>query len=330
MKMIKNIIEYLIAISVIPAIVLTVINVTELKDVRNVQYELLSEEEGIYIITPGTYKKLVENKRIKNYELESNYPLITQDEMDRATWKINEDLKNEIYINENGEKRIKVNVGRLIVNPNDVQSSDKPDDVNTYRYVIPRSVLENKLNNFYFDTSSVLDSENYNWHMYADGFPHQDIQDKDVRGIEYRRLYGIWIRIERDIVDSYDGETHLQKFRNYLQENPLIIYYELADKQDRPVEVYDFSTFRLVFEKNRIKVLFDLDKGYYLWEITKDDKMIPINGQYDIGGIWTVKFYVYEIQQPMIRSLVLLIPIIVISGILIYMYNIIKKKGITY
>ena len=114
MKMIKNIIEYLIAISVIPAIVLTVVNVTELKDVRNVQYELLSEEEGIYNITPGTYEKLIENKRIKNYELESNYPLITQEEMERATWKINEDLKNEIYIDENGQKRIIVEVGQFI------------------------------------------------------------------------------------------------------------------------------------------------------------------------------------------------------------------------
>lgn len=328
MKMIKNIIEYLIAISVIPAIVLTVVHVTELKDVRNVQFELLSEEDGVYNITPGTFRKLWENKRIKNYELESNYPLITEEEMDRATWQIG-DLKNEIYIDENGQKRIIENVGRLIVDPNDVRSSDKPDDNNTYRYLIPRSLLENKLNNFFFDTHSVYGSEEYNWYIYAEGFPHQVIQDIDIRGIEYRSNYGFWIRIERNIIDSYDGEGNLEKFRNYLQENPLIIYYELADKQDRPVEVYDFSKFRLVFHKNRIRVTFDIDDGYYLWEITNDDKMIPINGQYDIGGIWTVKFYVYEIQQPMIRTLVLLIPLIVVSGVLLYMHNMLKKKSIT-
>ena len=57
--------------------------------------------------------------------------------------------------------------------------------------------------------------------------------------------------------------------------------------------------------------------------------MIPINGQYDLGNVWTVKFYVYEIQQPMIRTLVLLIPLIVISGILIYMYNTLKKKDLS-
>src|SRR5690606_34498702 len=115
MKMIKNIIEYLIAISVIPAIVLTVIQVTELKDVRNVQFELLTEEEGEYIITPGTFEKLMENKKIKNYDIESKYPLITQEEMDRGTWYINDDLKNEIYISENGQKRIRLNVGRIIL-----------------------------------------------------------------------------------------------------------------------------------------------------------------------------------------------------------------------
>src|SRR5690606_22900175 len=112
MKMIKNIIEYLIAISVIPAIVLTVIQVTELKDVRNVQFELLTEEEGEYIITPGTFKKLMENKKIKNYDIESNYPLITREEMDRATWQVG-DVKNEIYIDENGEKRIRLKVGKI-------------------------------------------------------------------------------------------------------------------------------------------------------------------------------------------------------------------------
>ena len=112
--------------------------------------------------------------------------------------------------------------------------------------------------------------------------------------------------------------------------NPVgkILIYELS--QPRPVEAYDFSKFRLTYDKNRIRVIFDIDDEYYLWEITSDDKMIPINGQYDLGNIWTVKFYVYEIQQPMIRTLVLLIPLIVVSGVLLYMYNKIKEKGLSY
>src|SRR5690606_13100329 len=105
-------------------------------------------------------------------------------------------------------------------------------------------------------------------------------------------------------IDEYD-DTHVRlririskerlsgrTIKEYLSQNPLTITYELAEEQTRPVEVYDFSTFRLVFDKNRIKVLFDIDDGYYLWEITKDDKLIPINGNYVLGDIFTVKFYV--------------------------------------
>src|SRR5690606_37165423 len=124
----------------------------------------------------------------------------------------------------------------------------------------------------------------------------------------------------------YPKGITVTELRNQLVGKTLI--YELS--QPRPVEVYDFSKFRLTYDKNRIRVVFDIDDEYYLWEITKDDKMIPINGQYDIGGVWTVKFYVYEIQQPLIRTLVLLIPLIVISGLLLYMYNLVKKMGISY
>src|SRR5690606_27443746 len=127
-----------------------------------------------------------------------------------------EDIKNEIFIDENGEKRIRINIGRLIVDPNDVGRIPSESENNTYRFLIPRSILENKLNNFYFNINSMESPEDYNWYMYAEGFPHLYIQDVDMRGIEYRRQHGIWIRIEQDIVDSYEGEYRLQKFRNYL------------------------------------------------------------------------------------------------------------------
>ena len=310
MKIIKNIIEYLIAIAVIPAIVLTVISVTELKDVKTVQYELLSEEDGIFNVTPGTYDRLVKNKKIKNYELESNYPLITQEEMERATWE-HGDLKNEIYIDENGQKRIIVNVGKNIFD-----GSDDEDwlfispDVNHSGYYGMWIEMPNAI------STSLINSYNapfvYSWNEFRDA----------VEIVIYpTTIEKLYVKLPA---------TNETEFREYLSQNPLTITYELADKQDRPVEVYDFSKFRLTYDKNRIRVVFDLDNEYYLWEITKDDKMIPINGQYDLGNIWTVKFYVYEIQQPLIRSLVLLIPLIVISGLLLYMYNLIKKKGLMY
>src|SRR5690606_7994158 len=87
-----------------------------------VQYQLLLEEEGIFNITQGTYEKLVANKRIKNYELESTYPLITQEEMERATWQV-DSLKNEIFVDEYGQKRIIMNVGRKIITESDIYIS---------------------------------------------------------------------------------------------------------------------------------------------------------------------------------------------------------------
>ena len=306
MNVIKRVIEYLIAISVIPAIVLTVINVTELKDVKNVQYELLSEEEGIFNITPGTYDRLVENKRIKNYELESNYPLITQEEMDRATWEY-KDFKNEIYIDENGEKRIRLEVGKVILDGSDDEgwSSTAPNASHSGYYAmgikVPNIVRTNFINSY--DAPII-----YSWSEFL--VASEIIILSESSG---------WLSVKLP-------GTNEKEFRQYLSQNPLTITFELAEKQDRPVEVYDFSKFRLTYDKNRIRVVFDIDDKYYLWEITKDDKMFPINGQYDLGNIWTVKFYVYEIQQPLIRSLVLLIPIIVVSGLLIFM---LKKKDIS-
>lgn len=321
--MIKNIVEYLIAIAVIPAIVLAVVHVTELKDVRNVQYELLSEEEGIYNITPGTYEKLVANKRIKNYELESNYPLITQEEMNRATWKVNEELKNEIYIDENGEKRIRLNVGQITFDGSENwgTNTNQYNDVTEYYYVFLPLDLNIK---------------------YATGA--DDIVNAIAPGFEASSSSRVWSNETTDEVFTFTlfdnvyvvFRVRISKERlsgrtinEYLSQNPLTVTYELADKQSRPVEVYDFSKFRLTYDKNRIIVIFDIDDGYYLWEITSDDKMIPINGQYDLGNIWTVKFYVYEIQQKFIRTLVLLIPLIVISGLLIYQYDLLKKKGLS-
>src|SRR5690606_1548692 len=226
---------------------------------------------------------------------------------DRGTWYINDDLKNEIYISENGQKRIRLNVGRIILDGSEPRwwMSQLQEYQGVYTYVVTVRIPEMQ--------------------ELAGDFPQGYIKEFDVFFIDrvaYHTPFHSWFKGDELTINlpaDFLSEMTLNNFKAYLSQNPLTIDYELAVPQDRPVEVYDFSTFRLVFEKNRIKVLFDIDDGYYLWEITKDDKMIPINGQYDLGNIWTVKFYVYEIQQPLIRSLVLLIPLIVVSGLLVYM-----------
>lgn len=311
MNMIKNIIEYLIAIVVIPAIVLTVINVTELKDVKNVQFELLSEEENKFIITTGTFNKLMENKGIRHYDIESNYPLITREEMDRATWQVG-DIKNEIYIDENGEKRIRLNVGQITFDGSEDWRIETYEG-KTYFYVT-NDYFPNRVESFNSTNLKVIINNNL--------LPYSPNK--------FTTLSMYWTTtVVAGYFEIYMENMTQAQFKEYLSQNPLTVTYELADKQTRPVEVYDFSTFKLVYHKNSIKVLFDIDNGYYLWEITNDDKMIPINGQYDIGGVWTVKYYVYEIQQPIIRTLVLLIPLIVIGGLLIYQYDLLKKKGLS-
>ena len=377
MKMIKNIIEYLIAISVIPAIVLTVVSVTELKDVRNVQYEILSEEEGVFNITTGTYEKIVANKRIKNYELESNYPLITQEEMERATWELG-DLKNEIIIDENGEKRIVLQVGKVIIENaritqfyNDGVSIPKPINSLAYgrwsnvpaTYYIEgyRIVTSRALESLYVIAKEGQTLEELQQELTGKPLYYElAVKNPNTMIIEGRdiTITSDYVRIPKPndfsgnpngllitgvftyeygyLIDKYEvtgnwiyvypGSVTVEELASRMVGQTL--YYELA--KPRPVEVYDYSKFRLTYDKNRIRVVFDIDDEYYLWEITKDDKMIPINGQYDLGNIWTVKFYVYEIQQPLIRSLVLLIPLIVISGVLFYMYNMLKKKDLMY
>ena len=323
MKVIKRVVEYLIAIAVIPAIILTVINVTELKDVINVQYELLSEEDGIFNVTPGTFNSLRENRRIKNYELESNYPLITQEEMDRATWELG-DLKNEIYIDENGQKRIRLKVGQITIDGSEdwVPDTSRDNEVTEYYYFVFPEYLNIK---YTVDSYEVVNA----FSPVFEASSNTIVQDPQTTDEVFTFAMMVDMRVIfrfRIAKDRLNGRT----VKEYFSQNPLTITYELEVEEDRPVETYDFSTFRLVFERNCIKVLFDVDDGYYLWQITKDDKMIPINGQYDLGNIWTVKFYVYEIQQPMIRTLVLLIPLIVISGVLLYMYNMLKKKDLMY
>lgn len=381
MKVVKRIVEYLIAIAVIPAIALTVKSATELKDVRNVQYELLSEEEGVFNITKGTYEKLVANKRIKNYELESNYPLITQEEMDRATWELG-DLKNEIYIDENGEKRIAMYVGKMIIeNPRITQFYDdgvsisKP--VNSLGYGNWSNWVPPHYPNdvYYIEGYEIVTTRALNaiYVLAKEGQTLEELQQDLIGKPLYYELRiknpntiiieGRDITVTSDYVslakpNDFSGNPNgllisglfnnelgsfVDKYEvisNWIYVYPKegitatelasrmvgqTLYYELA--KPRPVEVYDYSKFRLVFHKNRIRVTFDVDDGYYLWEITKDDKMIPINGQYDLGNIWTVKFYVYEIQQPLIRNLVLLIPLIVVGGLLAYMM---KKKDLSF
>lgn len=388
MKMIKNIIEYLIAIAVIPAIVLAVVHVTELKDVKNVQYELLSEEDGKYIITPGTFEKLMENKKIKNYDIESNYPLITREEMNRATLEIG-DIKNEIFIDENGGKRIIENVGQVTFDGTEGWQVVRRDTV-TFLFLLSDNhpIYDNYTSNYIVSNDLYIKVSNVNVNLkefqiafHANGniyigIPGDEIGTKTIN--EYLSQNPLTVTYElavknpkNKVIESSDISITTDYVRlvmpNDFSNNPdglligrlmhyidrfevtanwiniypkditvtelrdqligKVLTYELA--QPRPVEVYDFSKFRLVFNKNRIRVIFDIDDGYYLWEITNDDKMIPINGQYDLGNIWTVKFYVYEIQQPFIRTLVLLIPLIVISGLLIYQYDLLKKKGLT-
>ena len=389
-KIIKNIISFVFAIGVIPVIIFAVKDITDLKGVKNVQFELLSEEDDNFFITSGTYNKLIENKKIINYDIETNYPLITQEEMDRATWKIDDDLKNEIYIDENGQKRIIERVGKITFDGDEdwiyAGSQDAGDTIrfhtNTDYFPHIKGTIDNYVNSFGFDQYDHVDAP---------------------RSFEGIAITGnIRIRINKDRITGYsDGLSHGEKtelFKHFLSQNPLTITYELVVKnpmtkviessdltitpnyvslikpndfsnnpeglligslidyidkfeittdwiyvypkditvaelrdrlvgktltyelvQPRHVEVYDFSTFKLTYDKNRIRVLFDIDDEYYLWEITKDDRLIPINGQYDLGNVWTVKYYVYKIQQPLIRSLVLLIPIIFISGLLIYL-----------
>ena len=100
----------------------------------------------------------------------------------------------------------------------------------------------------------------------------------------------------------------------------------MVEGEPRLAELYDFSKFKLTYDKNRIRVIFDIDESYYLWEITNDDRLIPINGQHEVGNTWNVKFYVYQIQQPLIRTIVLLIPLIVVSGLLYYLYIVTSKR----
>ncbi len=315
MKFIKNIIGFVIAIAVIPAIILTVKDVTELKGVKEVQFKLLYEEDDEFFITSGTYNKLIENKNIINYDIESNYPLITREEMDRVTWKINDDLKNEIYIDENGQKQIIERVGKITFDGSEnwMTYTEQYNEVTEYYFIILSKDID-----FKYEISNAI----------APGF-------------EASTRSRVWNKETTDEVFSFDeGGDNQMIFRiritkerlngrtinEYLSENPLTIYYELLDKTTRPVEVYDFSDFKLTFDDNRIRVLFDIDEGYYLWEITNDDRLIPINGQYDLGGVWTVKFYVYKIQQPLLRSLILLIPLIMISGLLFYLFKLLKIK----
>lgn len=324
MKIIKNIIGFVVAIAVMPAIILTVKDVTELKGVRDVQFELLSEEENEFIITTGTYIKLIENKNIINYDIESNYPLITREEMERVTWKINDELKNEIYIDENGQKRISENVGRVTFNGTEewiigrAESGWATDGDTVPFYIFYNDLSLNNVN-YNGKTLNNLNNEVFD----AD----QTLIFNDIEGFSFSGFNYAILRINKNRLDTPDVDG----LRQYLLQlttsgNPLTVYYEILDKSTRPVEVYDFSTFKLAFDDNRIRVLFDIDEGYYLWEITDNDRLIPINGQYDLGGIWTVKFYVYKIQQPLIRSLILLIPLIMISGLLFYLFKLLKIK----
>src|SRR5690606_4962449 len=208
MKMIKNIIEYLIAISVIPAIVLTVIQVTELKDVRNVQFELLTEEEGEYIITPGTFKKLMENKKIKKYDIESNYPLITQEEMDRATWQVG-DIKNEIYIDENGEKRIRENVGRITFDGSENWIRQDTDNPNVISVFVRTSTIPNSAN-----TVDMLKADK----IFTTGIVgRNNVSYVNTINFSSNGQYLI-IDVSRDIADT------LANWKQYLQENHLTIY----------------------------------------------------------------------------------------------------------
>ncbi len=320
MKFIKNIIGFVIAIAVVPAIILTVKDVTELKGVKDVHFELLSEEENEFIITTGTYNKLIENKNIINYDIESNYPLITREEMDRATWKINDDLKNEIYIDENGRKQIIERVGKITFNGS--------ENWRTY------TEQQNEFTEYYF----LFLSKDINIKYVK---PGNEILNAYAPGFEASSSNRVWSKETTDEVFTVDELNDTQvlfririakerlngrTIKEYFSENPLTIYYELLDKTTRPVEVYDFSDFKLTYDNNRISVLFDIDEGYYLWEITNDDRLIPINGQYDLGNVWTVKFYVYKIQQPLLRSLILLIPLIMISGLLFYLFKLLKIK----
>ena len=392
MKMIKNIIEYLIAISVVPAIMLTVIHVTELKDVRNVQFELLAEEDGIFNVTPGTFSKLRENRRIKNYVIESNYPLITQEEMEKLTWQVG-DIKNEIYIDENGQKRMIERVGQVTFDGSE-NWTDKLRGEMITRFTLSKNhpIYNNYTNNYIVSNDLYLIVSNIDFSLnefqiafhengniyigipnnilgtlsindYLSQYPLTVTYELKVKNPKTTTITKVWktpsfVYIYKPIdfigygnndryiegTLSISGITGTIEFVTHIVDDKIHMYspdytldelselligktliYKLV--QPRLVEEYDFSEFRLVFHKNRIRVLFDIDDGHYLWEITNDDKMIPLNGQYDLGNIWTVKFYDYEIQQPLIRKIVLLIPLIVISGILIYMFNIIKKKG---
>ena len=207
MKMIKNIIEYLFAIAVIPAIVLTVISVTELKDVKTVQYELLSEEDGIFNVTPGTYDRLVENKKIKNYELESNYPLITKEEMDRATWKVG-DLENEIYIDNNGQKRIRLNVGQITFDGSDDEIWHAATVASHSGYFamfteIQNAVVTGRMNSY--------NAPNYNYEQF---------KEATEIAVHYTNT-GFYVKVPA---------TNATEFKEYLSQNPLTITYELIVK----------------------------------------------------------------------------------------------------
>src|SRR5690554_2124807 len=143
------------------------------------------------------------------------------------SYKLNDELYN--YIDYDNLIYYE-NVGRLEVE-NITSSSGEPEII-TKRYYI----IVNDLNFADYDSYSTFSNS---W-----GFENRNILNRDREGFQFRvgsdGTKYIYFRVNQDKL-IYLGDTWTERITNYLQINPLIITYELKEKQQTQITELDLK-----------------------------------------------------------------------------------------
>lgn len=175
----------------------------------------LTIDEPVYHITEAT---LDSPKEIQLIEGKSEI-IINQEDLDIASWKVDDTLKNEIYTDENGQKRIRENVGRITFN-----GSENWRVANDFGDVL-RFIIVGYVNN----SKSI--NKNYNNGM-SNLFPlvYSTYQYNN-EGFQITEDGSIYINILKNKLLSLDVNGFKQWLRDrYNEGNPLTVLYELAVK----------------------------------------------------------------------------------------------------
>lgn len=303
-------IKKIIAIILLPIIILITSDLTKVKEVIHEDFTIISKTDNTYSIDKDLYSILITYQENKNYSITSEYNIDNTDVDILNLCYI--DLCNEL-INIDNQYRININVGldengntyelavknpkTKVIEDGDISYSSTAGDVIYYIIQLP----EDSINVNLTDKFSI---EGYSKSTDALG----DINDIG--------KFRSWNASLRRIGVGFPLATTLQQAKAELVDKTLT--YELATP--RLAEAYEIDSIKYTYDPNDKSFNFSINEGYNEFKLLPDNTIQAVTGPQLLDNTYSITYNVYQIDEPMVRNIVEIIPLIYIGVVVVYIF----------